>query len=164
MKLIDKDAVLAIIDRLFDKHSSKHDIDEAGVVLLQLRENVESLEVKEVDLQSEIDRVWDNTSDNFSEDGWKEFEDIAKHFFELGVRKKKEEKYEIPSVSKTEDVSVTSRMAMIDDDLKPIAEFILDYAGWNLHKDEWNHPVLEFPLFRVLDALILRGKPYCGKN
>lgn len=46
--LIDKDAVLAIIDRLFDKHSSKHDIDEAGVVLLQLRENVESLEVKEV--------------------------------------------------------------------------------------------------------------------
>ena len=94
--------------------------------------------------------------------GKKDFTDIAKHFFELGTRTKKEEKYKIPSVPKTEDVSVTSRMAMIDNDLKPIAEFILDYTDWNLHKDEWNHPVLEVPLFRVLDALIQRGKDYCG--
>lgn len=49
-------------------------------------------EVKEVDLQSEIDRVWDNSSDNFLEDGWKEFEDIAKHFFELGLKAKDWEK------------------------------------------------------------------------
>jgi hypothetical protein len=52
---------------------------------------INTLEVKEVDLQSEIDRVWDNTSDNFSEDGWKEFEDIAKHFFELGIKAQKGE-------------------------------------------------------------------------
>lgn len=46
---------------------------------------IETIEVKEVDLEKEIDRVWDNTSDAFLEDGWKEFEDIAKHFFELGL-------------------------------------------------------------------------------
>ena len=45
----------------------------------------DALEVEGVDLEKEIDRVWDNTSDNFLEDGWKEFEDIAKHFFELGL-------------------------------------------------------------------------------
>ena len=52
---------------------------------------IDSLEVKEFDLQSEIDSVWVNTSDNFSEDGWEEFEDIAKHFFELGLKAQKGE-------------------------------------------------------------------------
>jgi hypothetical protein len=51
-------------------------------------------------------------------------------------------------------------MKWIGKDLKPVAKFILEFANWNLHKDEWNHPVLEVPLFRVLDALIQRGKPY----
>lgn len=128
--------------------------------------SLNTLEVKEVDLENlreELDKAVKIYKPN-GDFGWGTLYNIAVHFFELGVRKKKEEKYEVPSVSKTEDVSVTSRMAMIDDDLKPIAEFILDYAGWNLHKDEWNHPVLEVPLFRVLDALIQRGKPYCGKN
>lgn len=50
-----------------------------------IKDSLDSLELKEVDLQSEIDRVWDNTSNNFLEDGWKEFEDFAKHFFELGL-------------------------------------------------------------------------------
>lgn len=59
-------------------------------------------------------------------------------------------------------VEVSSRMKYIDDDLKPIADFILEYSHWNLHKDEWNQPVLEVPLFRVLDALVQRGKPYMG--
>ena len=57
----------------------------------QLLNFLNTLKVKEVDLQSEIDRVWDNTSDNFSEDCWKEFEDIAKHFFKLGLLAQKEE-------------------------------------------------------------------------
>lgn len=90
MKLIDKDAVLVEIERLLDLHSSKHDIDEAGVVLLQLRENVENLEVKEVDLETEIERVRKHhyVNDDFDKieiDG-KTITNIAKHFFELGLR------------------------------------------------------------------------------
>lgn len=75
--------------------------------------------------------------------------------------KEKAEQYERPTTKVMEDISVSSRMKQIDDELKPIAKFILDYASWNLHKDEWNQPVLEVPLFRVLDALIQKGRPYC---
>lgn len=85
-KYISKSAVVAEIE----KRQSILDIDNplgrGGMVELALLKNkLDTLEVKEVDLQSEIDRVWDNTSGAFLEDGWKEFEDIAKHFFELGV-------------------------------------------------------------------------------
>ena len=70
-------------------------------------------------------------------------------------------KFECQKVKIQDAIEVSSRMKYIDDDLKPIAEFIMNYASWNLHKDEWNQPVLEVPLFRVLDALAQRGKPYC---
>ena len=72
--------------------------------------------------------------------------------------------FDVPKISIKNAVEVTSRMQYIDDDIKPIAEFIMDYANWNLHKDEWNHPTLTVPLFRVLDALIQKGKPYCVCN
>ena len=72
-----------------------------------------------------------------------------------------EEKFERPNIKIKDAIEVSSRMKHIDEDLKPIADFIMDYASWNLHKDEWNQPVLEVPLFRVLDALAQRGKPYC---
>ena len=65
------------------------------------------------------------------------------------------DKFQVPESSIKDDVSVQSRYAYIPDKFKPIADFIIDYAGWNLHKDEWNHPVAEVPLFRVLDALIV---------
>lgn len=71
------------------------------------------------------------------------------------------DKFQVPESSIKEDVSVQSRYAYIPDELKPIADFIIGYAGWNLHKDEWNHPVAEVPLFRVLDALAQNGRPYC---
>lgn len=170
MKLIDKDALVAEIERRVEEYRTYPDyqIDSNYMELCDILSFIDTLEVKEVDY-TPMDNDFERDAVNFCFDNAlnttpRIAKTIAKHFFELGVRKKKEEKYEVPSVSKIEDVSVTSRMAMIDDDLKPIAEFILDYAGWNLHKDEWNHPVLEVPLFRVLDALIQRGKPYCGKN
>ena len=72
--------------------------------------------------------------------------------------------FDVPKISIKNAVEVTSRMQYIDDDIKPIAEFIMDYANWNLHKDEWNKPTLTVPLFRVLDALIQRGKSYCECN
>jgi hypothetical protein len=72
-----------------------------------------------------------------------------------------EEKFERPNIEAKDSVEVSSRMPHMDKKLLPIAEFIMDYASWNLHKDEWNQPVLEVPLFRVLDALVQKGKPYC---
>lgn len=75
--------------------------------------------------------------------------------------KKVEEKFECPNIKIKDAIEVSSRMKYIDEDIKPIADFIMDYASWNLHKDEWNQPVLEVPLFRVLDALVQRGRPYC---
>lgn len=60
-----------------------------------------------------------------------------------------------------ETAEVATRFPYVDNDLKPIAEFIMDYSLWDLRKDVWNQPVIVVPLFRVLDALIQRGKPYC---
>lgn len=80
---------------------------------------------------------------------------------EVKEMKEAEEKFERPNIKIKDAIEVSSRMKYIDEDLKPVANFIMDYASWNLHKDEWNHPVLEVPLFRVLDALAQRGKPYC---
>ena len=68
--------------------------------------------------------------------------------------------FETPKTPVKDTTEVSSRMQSIDDDLKPIANFIMDYASWNLHKEEWSCPTLTVPLFRVLDALIQRGKPY----
>ena len=73
----------------------------------------------------------------------------------------KVEKFERPNIEIKDAVEVSSRLPHIDKELLPIAEFIMDYCSWNLHKDEWNQPTLEVPLFRVLDALIQKGKPYC---
>ena len=70
-------------------------------------------------------------------------------------------KFECPNIKIEDAIEVSSRMKYIDEDLKPIAEFIMDYCSWNLHKDEWSQPTIEVPLFRVLDALAQRGKPYC---
>lgn len=78
--------------------------------------------------------------------------------------KKAEEKFEHPKINVKDAIEVSSAMKYIDDDLKPIADFTLDYANWNLHKDEWGAPTLEVPLFRVLDALMQRGKNYCVGN
>ena len=72
--------------------------------------------------------------------------------------------FDVPKISIKNAVEVTSRMQYIDDDIKPIAEFIMDYANWDLNKDKWNQPTLTVPLFRVLDALIQKGKPYCECN
>lgn len=74
--------------------------------------------------------------------------------------------FDAPQTPFNEVLEVTSRMQYISDDMKPIAEFIMDYANWDLRKEEWSQPTLTVPLFRVLDALIQRGKPYgeCSQN
>lgn len=81
--------------------------------------------------------------------------------FEDWMKCKESDEYDIPETSIKDSETVTSRMRYIDDDLKPIAEFIISYADWDLRKDKYNHPVAVVPLFRVLDALLQRGNQYC---
>lgn len=87
---------------------------------------------------------------------------IIPHINTLKVKEvEDDEKFECPNIKIEDAIEVSSRMKYIDEDLKPIAEFIMNYCSWNLHKDEWSQPTIEVPLFRVLDALAQRGKPYC---
>ena len=83
MKLIDKDALVAEIEKLHIQHISPNYVDEAGLVLEQLEDNICSLEVKEVDLDeetlhSELSKIYASVYDS---------KDIkaTKHFFELGL-------------------------------------------------------------------------------
>ena len=74
------------------------------------------------------------------------------------------EEYDVPNIPIKDSEVVTSRMKYIDDNLKPIAKFVMDYANWDLRKDEWNHPVATVPLFRVLDALAQNVKQYSEEH
>lgn len=79
---IDKSAVVAEIERLFQEHSSKEYIDEGGVVLEQLEDCLDTLEVKEVDLEKEMENWIENNQDTA---GFYNNVEFAKHFFGLGM-------------------------------------------------------------------------------
>ena len=59
MELIDKDAVMAEINRLYQEHSSREYTDEGGIVLDKLEDFIDTLEVKEVDID-EAARKWED--------------------------------------------------------------------------------------------------------
>ena len=101
MKLIDKDAVAAKIEEWRNKivkgifsipltGRNKADATFEYEILGRVRDFIDSLNTKEVDLEKEIELVkgdyeqvdvaWNN-----------DFEFIARHFFELGIKAKKEE-------------------------------------------------------------------------
>lgn len=86
MKLIDKDAVLAEIEKLFQQHSSKEYIDEAGCVLDELEDIINILEVKEVDLEKEYEEYVEKDPVYKKLVNGIVGKAIAKHFFELGTR------------------------------------------------------------------------------
>jgi len=93
-------------------------------------------------------------------------DDVLENPQKYGLEKQNERKpieYVVPETPIKDSEAVTSRMKYIDENLKPIAEFIIDYANWDLRKDEWNHPVATVPLFRVLDALVQNGEQYSEK-
>lgn len=88
--LIDKDALVAEIEKRRDEHfdsagspSSEYCYEDDEILSI-----IDTFESKEVDLEKEINdyhitkkpTVWFNT-----------LEDIAKHFFELGLKAQKEE-------------------------------------------------------------------------
>ena len=103
MKLIDKDAVLAEIEKLqlctMDEHMNYYSAEAQGEynALSKLESFIDTLEVnKEINLNKEIDRVWDNLPDTFlTSQHWSEFQKVARHFFELGLKAQKGEKYDI---------------------------------------------------------------------
>lgn len=85
---ISKDALVTEIKRLHKEHSSKYECDEAALVLEDLEDFLETLEVKEVDLWTELSNYIEHYRNR--ETGYTLF-GIAKHFFELGLRAQKGE-------------------------------------------------------------------------
>lgn len=99
MKLIDKDVLVAEIEGLFKKAEKSSGEYQNGAIhtLITLKDKLDTLEVKEVDLEKEIDKIW-NPRFNL---GWDEksllsmnhegFTTIAKYFYELGLKTRKED-------------------------------------------------------------------------
>ena len=83
---IPKDAVLAEIRKLHDKHISPNYVDEAGVVLEKLEDAICLFEVKEVDLEKEYNSFIE-TIDELHKGTLLM---LAKHFFELGLKAQKD--------------------------------------------------------------------------
>ena len=91
MKLIDKEKVEEILRNLWkedDGHNSEHRICY-NKALQEVQCEIDTLEVKEVDLEKEIGKYLDANDIEFGHQ-IKLF-DIAKHFFELGLKTKKGE-------------------------------------------------------------------------
>jgi hypothetical protein len=58
------------------------------------------------------------------------------------------------------DISVSSRLKYItDEEYLKIVDFIIDYS-FEDKKEVYTNGTILVPLFRVLDALIQKGKPY----
>ena len=92
MKLIDKDKVVAEIERI-KKEECPTDTYEGRCKMLwfeQFSSFLDTLEVKEVDLDNELDFVKDAYY-YFTSDERSSMKKVAKHFFELGLKAKKGE-------------------------------------------------------------------------
>lgn len=92
MKLIDKDAVVAEIKRI-KKEECPTDSYEGRCKLLwfeQFLSFLDTFEVKEVDLDNELDFVKDAYY-YFTSDERSSMKKVAKHFFELGLKTQKGE-------------------------------------------------------------------------
>lgn len=108
MELIDKDALVAEIekrlDELWDLLPNASDVikdnytkEEANITgkytaLESFEKFINTLEVKEVDFEKELDRIWfDNKLGNYFDNDALDFahvRTICKHFFELGLKAK----------------------------------------------------------------------------
>lgn len=88
MKLIDKDALVAEIERLVNNQDSALDYEAA---LEDVRNFLDTLEVKEVDLEEEIKEVQRDYKTIEEYEGYpctmyaNDIEWIARHFFDFGM-------------------------------------------------------------------------------
>ena len=92
---ISKSAVVAEIERMFqNEYPCDNSEQETGYdcALYELQDFLDTIEVKEVDLEKEIDE-WYNTkaSKEFENVFYDDIEKFAKHFFELGLKAQKGE-------------------------------------------------------------------------
>ena len=86
MKLIDKSALVAEIEKRRKKNARNKLNLAAAFEDNYLLSFIDTLEVKEVDLNEEIETCLKQHS--MLAVGKKDFTDIAKHFFELGIKAK----------------------------------------------------------------------------
>ena len=87
MKLIDKDAVLAIIKNRIRACGNCYILDE----LTSLYHTFDSIEVKEVDWCKEEERIWKYFNMGERHLSKNDLEKISKYFFELGLKAQKGE-------------------------------------------------------------------------
>lgn len=92
MNLIDKSALVAEIEKLVDKGKYHEEYDCAyrdgnSGALYALKGKLNTLEVKDVDLDEEIENYFKGFG-KFPSVGIDDCIDIAKHFFELGLKAK----------------------------------------------------------------------------
>ena len=88
-ELIDKSAVVAEIKKLKERAYELYGCSQFDTAYNKVLESIDTLEVKEVDLEKEIGKYLDANDIEFGHQ-IKLF-DIAKHFFELGLKTKKGE-------------------------------------------------------------------------
>lgn len=103
---IDKAAVVAEIDRLIERAKAervlypKTILSAKNLLLLEnydmLKKFIDKIEVKEVDLEKELDKEWNKCEPTDEGMGLEiasieheQFDNIAKHFFELGLKAQK---------------------------------------------------------------------------
>lgn len=96
MKLIDKAALVAEIDKLKGKVNDISSFSNGWQQALRLAEiEIDTLEVKEVDLEKEIDFAMPSkycwSGDGEAVYSKKQMRNFAKHFFELGLKAQKGE-------------------------------------------------------------------------
>ena len=86
--LIDKSALVAELKRRMDENSRKQILPQYFGMIeedLNILSFLDTLEVKEVDLDKEIDNFWDKNYRKV-ECGVKDIKLIGEHFFELGLK------------------------------------------------------------------------------
>ena len=88
MELIDKAAVVAEIERMFNevKESTRESDTGTFYAMKHLRSFLDTFDMKEVDLDNEVQK-WLN--DNLDDAGYFNQLEFAKYFFELGLKHKK---------------------------------------------------------------------------
>ena len=92
---INKDALVAEIDRRLDQLTDAAFDSMIGRNLIEIKDFLDSIEVKDVDFETELDRIWfDNrlgeSFDNRAVD-FARIRMLCKHFFELGLKAQKRE-------------------------------------------------------------------------
>ena len=105
MKLIDKDALVAEIEKLklctMDEHMNYYSAEAQGEynALSKLESFLDALEVKEVDLEKIIEQTYyDRSVTDTADMDYVTYENIANHFFELGLSVSNSTKVTTPDI------------------------------------------------------------------